>query len=73
MAEQKENKKVAVFTGVSKGIGLSGAEKLIDLGYNVIGCARSEKKMKELQEKVYIDYILIIYWLFVINDIIYSV
>ena len=53
MAEQKaaETKPIAVVTGVSKGIGLAAALKFIELGYTVIGCARSKAKMSELQEK----------------------
>eukprot|EP00486_Rosalina_sp_Unknown_P003642 CAMPEP_0201572962 /NCGR_PEP_ID=MMETSP0190_2-20130828/16543_1 /ASSEMBLY_ACC=CAM_ASM_000263 /TAXON_ID=37353 /ORGANISM="Rosalina sp." /LENGTH=269 /DNA_ID=CAMNT_0047999365 /DNA_START=32 /DNA_END=841 /DNA_ORIENTATION=- len=51
MAEQKENKPVAVITGASKGIGLAASLKFIELGYTVIGCARSKDKMTELQTK----------------------
>ena len=51
MAEQKENKPIAVVTGVSKGIGLAASLKFIELGYTVIGCARSKDKMMELQAK----------------------
>eukprot|EP01084_Bolivina_argentea_P206459 352506_1 len=48
---KRNTKPLAVVTGTSKGIGLSAAIKLIDLGYIVAGCARSKSKMTELQTK----------------------
>ena len=43
-----DTKKIAVVTGVSKGIGLAMVHELIKSGYKVIGCARNKDKIKEL-------------------------
>eukprot|EP01083_Nonionella_stella_P003739 10744_1 len=51
-SDVKQNEKpLAVITGASKGIGLASALKLIELGYTVVGCARSKHKMQELQKQ----------------------
>lgn len=43
--------KTIVVTGVSKGLGRALAEKFIDLGHTVIGCARSASAIANLQKK----------------------
>lgn len=43
--------KLILITGVSRGLGLALAEKFIEEGHTVLGCARNAEKMKELQEK----------------------
>ncbi|MGC9525611.1 MAG: SDR family oxidoreductase [Limnospira sp.] len=43
--------KTIVITGVSRGLGRALTENLIDLGHTVIGCARSESAIANLQKK----------------------
>ncbi|MGY8766882.1 MAG: SDR family oxidoreductase [Pirellulales bacterium] len=47
MAEQK----TIVVTGVSRGLGLAMAEAFIAEGHRVIGCARNEAKVLQLQQQ----------------------
>ena len=44
--------KVAVVTGVSAGIGLAIAEKLVQSGMKVVGCARNKERIEELANKL---------------------
>ena len=41
------NKKVAIITGGSRGIGFECAKKLANEGYNLAICSRSKKELKE--------------------------
>jgi len=43
--------KTIVITGVSRGLGRALTENFIDLGHRVIGCARSEEAIANLQKK----------------------
>ncbi len=43
--------KIIVITGVSRGLGWAMVEKFINLGHTVIGCARSQEAIKELNQK----------------------
>lgn len=43
--------KTIVITGVSRGLGRALTENFIDLGHTVIGCARSEEAIANLQKK----------------------
>ena len=43
--------KQIVITGVSKGLGLAMAEKFIQLGHKVLGCARSASGVERLNDK----------------------
>lgn len=46
----EENKRVALITGASSGIGLNTALRLIDLGYIVYGAARRTELMQPIQD-----------------------
>ncbi len=43
--------KVVAITGVTRGLGLAMAEKLIDLGHTVIGCGRSREAVNSLRQR----------------------
>jgi NAD(P)-dependent dehydrogenase (short-subunit alcohol dehydrogenase family) len=43
--------KLIVITGVSRGLGLAMTEKFIELGYTVLGCARSSEVVEKLKQK----------------------
>lgn len=43
--------KIIVITGVSRGLGQALTEKFIQSGHTVIGCARSQAAIKELNQK----------------------
>ena len=44
------NKKVAIITGGSRGIGFECAKKLANEGYNIAICSRSKKELKEASD-----------------------
>lgn len=48
MARQQQ--KLIVLTGVTKGLGLALAEKFIDLGHTVLGCGRTREAVERLQQ-----------------------
>ena len=43
---------LALVTGASAGFGYSISKKLIELGYNVIGCGRRAEKLEELKQEL---------------------
>ncbi|MEG4319874.1 MULTISPECIES: SDR family oxidoreductase [unclassified Microcoleus] len=43
--------KLIVITGVSRGLGLAMTENFIELGYTVLGCARSLTAVEQLKQK----------------------
>ncbi len=43
--------KVIVITGVTRGLGLALAEKLIELGHTVLGCGRTKAVVERLQKQ----------------------
>ena len=43
--------KCIVITGVSRGLGLALTERLIELGHQIVGCARSESSVAELSSR----------------------
>ncbi|WP_417900959.1 SDR family NAD(P)-dependent oxidoreductase [Bacillus haimaensis] len=44
-------RKLVLITGVTKGLGRAMVDQFDEAGWTVIGCGRSEKKIKELQEQ----------------------
>jgi NAD(P)-dependent dehydrogenase (short-subunit alcohol dehydrogenase family) len=50
MARDKALGKVAVITGVARGLGRALAEGMAAKGHRVVGCSRSEKKIAELEK-----------------------
>jgi len=46
-----DTKRVIMLTGVSRGLGRALAEQLIEMGHIVIGCARSEEAIQEMESK----------------------
>lgn len=47
------NKKVAVITGASSGLGASMTQRLSELGYHVCLLSRNEKKIKAVADSLY--------------------
>jgi len=43
------NKHIVLITGVTRGLGLAMAEKLMNLGHTVLGCGRSAKIIEQLR------------------------
>lgn len=43
---------LGLVTGASAGFGYSISKKLIELGYNVIGCGRRAEKLEELKQEL---------------------
>ena len=44
----RNNKKLVLITGVTRGLGLAMAEKFIALGHTVVGCGRSKSAFEKL-------------------------
>src|SRR5260370_40413712 len=44
----RNNKKLVLITGVTRGLGLAMAEKFISLGQRVVGCGRSKSAIEKL-------------------------
>jgi NAD(P)-dependent dehydrogenase (short-subunit alcohol dehydrogenase family) len=44
----RNNKKLVLITGVTRGLGLAMAEKFISLGHTVVGCGRSKSAIEKL-------------------------
>ena len=51
MEENRVKGKIAFISGASSGIGKATAEKLAQMGVNLILCARRENILNELKEK----------------------
>jgi NAD(P)-dependent dehydrogenase (short-subunit alcohol dehydrogenase family) len=51
MPEAKNQARLIVITGVTRGLGRAMAEKFIGLGHRVLGCGRSAKSIKELAQQ----------------------
>ena len=52
MEENRVKGKIAFISGASSGIGKATAEKLAQMGVNLILCARRENILNELKEKI---------------------
>lgn len=46
-----KNRKIALVTGASSGIGKATVEELVKLGFNVVACARRKKRLDELIDR----------------------
>jgi len=44
----RNNKKLVLITGVTRGLGLAMAEKFFSLGHRVVGCGRSKSAIEKL-------------------------
>ncbi len=45
------NKKLAVITGVTQGLGRAMVDRFDELGWTIAGCGRSEEKIKQLRSQ----------------------
>ena len=55
-----KNKKIALVTGASSGIGRDMARDLANRGYNLILVSRDEKKLEELKKEFKVEVTLIV-------------